>query len=515
LALEILGDRFKGEGRRLLGVSVLRTASNATDVNKPKQPLGWVQYYRGPLDLYLRSLQEPELQRRIKLGNAAEAGNGLLQRLLDLRVLRNRLTSEAARARGPAQRQADREWALKYVRQNRSSPLGWASLTILQEEGGGDEDFRRAVARASKLFEDVPGLGYAARYEQARGLLKTGRRSQAAKRFRELYAQTLDEGQLPRIDASFREALREEGQGSSRWAAWVRQTAALLTANRRRPEVVALAWQCWELGNQELAARLLADVLDRSAGNDQRREVTLTVLEYLCQTCQYDRADELLRSLEAEPAFAHDPAFWRLATMLAAQRQQPARIRTCLEQALEREYQQVPEVFDLRAVRNDYRLLLSLYQQTAGAMATLEVEPPEKFVNQVVRTADRWRMRDPDDATACWTAGWILQTVGRRDLAWDYFTTALTRPAASVRLWPDLVRVWRAAGERELADRACAAAFDAEPTNTWILRERAEILQELGRTAESRRIVRQIANGTWPPGGDSAQKLAREYLEGR
>jgi hypothetical protein len=512
-ALEALRDRFCGQRRRLLGVGVLWAAATKNEAQRPEHPLRWVQFGDDPLGRYLHSLDDLGLNRRIKL--AKTAGNGLLQRLLDLRVLRKRLTSEALPTQGPAQRQADREWALKYVRQNRSSPLGWAMLTILQDEGGGDEEFRRAVARAAKLFEDVPGLSYAARYEQARGLLKTGRRSQAAKRFRELYAQTLDEGQLPRIDGSFREALREEGQGSSRWAAWVRQTAALLAANRRRPEVVGLAWQCWELGEQALAERLLADALDRSAGKDQRREVRLAALEYLCQTYQYDQADQLFRSLESEPAFARDPAFWRLGTLLAAQRRQPARVRSCLEQVLEREYQQAPEVFDLWAVRNDYRLLLSFYQQTASAMATLEVEPPAKFVDQVVGTADRWRALDPDDATACWLAGWILQTVGLRDLAWDHFTTALTRPAASVRLWPELVGVWRAAGERELADRACAAAFDAEPTNPWILRERAEILQELGRTKDSRRIVRQIANGTWPPGGDSAQKLAREYLEGR
>jgi tetratricopeptide (TPR) repeat protein len=473
------------------------------------------QFPQEPLARYLLFLTHPEPKDFVRLTKSGGNRDGFLQRLMDLRVLRNRLANAQASKQDPAQRQADREHALKYVRRDRASSLGWAMLGLLQDEGGGGEDFQRRVAQAYRLFEEVPGLQYSARYEQARLLLKSGLARKARARFREAYTRRLVEGTVPEIDQSFREALRGIGQGPDEWTAWMQRTAATLVSGGRRPAAVALAWQCWELGDRPLADRLLGIALDRPRVDAERLEASLAAFEYLWHTSQYNRADQLIRSLLARAPFAEEPSLWRLALVLATERRQPSRTRACLERVVELESRRLPELIDIRAVRADFGLLLSAYQQMASALATIEAPPPEGFVDEVVQMADRWRNLDPDSTAICWTAGWILQTVGARELAWDYFTTALGQPSAGSGLWPDLASSLRDAGDRELADQACAAAFEAQPSNPWILCDRAMILQELGRPEEARRILRRIAEGPWPPEGEEVQRKAREYLESR
>jgi Flp pilus assembly protein TadD len=57
----------------------------------------------------------------------------------------------------------------------------------------------------------------------------------------------------------------------------------------------------------------------------------------------------------------------------------------------------------------------------------------------------------------------------------------------------------RGDADSDLADRAYATAFQAEPTNAQILWDRAQNLQQLGRPDQARQVYRQIADGTWQP----------------
>ena len=73
----------------------------------------------------------------------------------------------------------------------------------------------------------------------------------------------------------------------------------------------------------------------------------------------------------------------------------------------------------------------------------------------------------------------------------------------------------RQQGRVDLADRAYAAAFDAEPTNAQILWDRAELLRENGRPAQARPLFRQIAAGPWGPQFAGLQSRAKQtkYVE--
>ena len=77
-----------------------------------------------------------------------------------------------------------------------------------------------------------------------------------------------------------------------------------------------------------------------------------------------------------------------------------------------------------------------------------------------------------------------------------------------------LAQTLRQQGHIELADRAYASAFEAEPTNAQILWDRARALLDSGRTAEARKLFRQLADGQWQPRFSGLQAQAKECAAG-
>src|SRR5262249_28075045 len=161
---------------------------------------------------------------------------------------------------------------------------------------------------------------------------------------------------------------------------------------------------------------------------------------------------------------ARSAALWRLGKRIADECHMTVQALSCLEKALEIEYRHLPAAIDLQEVRTDYGALLGHYQQMAEAMTTLQVAPPSDFLVRVVGAADRWRSLDKDGAAACQAAARILQRLSAHDLAWEYLTTPVGLQPNEAAPWLGLAQTQRSAGDFELADRAYAAAFEAEPT---------------------------------------------------
>jgi hypothetical protein len=385
-----------------------------------------------------------------------------------------------------------------YVRQNKSTAWGWGLLCLMQDRAGDDKGFYKQLADAWKLFAEMPGLSYSARYEAARCLWKAGLKEEGRKQFVELYGKRFNEDVLPAIDADFRAALLGTGTDANLWSELIRKTSRRMIAKKLRPAVLALAWQCWQLEDRPLANHLVATALE-GAPEKERAAMRLAGIRFYQNTGQLDRADGLLQKLHADPKLAGKPGLWRLGIQLAEGRDMPARALLCLEKALEGEYQALPEVINLKEVRADYQKLLEHYQKLADAMAALEIEPRPEFLAKVVRAADRWRALDREGTTACQLAGRILKTLGDRDLRWDYLTTPVGLRPNESEPWVELARALSREGDLDLADRAYAAGYSAEPTNAQILWDRAEGLRQAGKTLAARKLFRQIAEGTWQP----------------
>jgi ferric-dicitrate binding protein FerR (iron transport regulator)/tetratricopeptide (TPR) repeat protein len=406
---------------------------------------------------------------------------------------------------------------LEFVRSHRDTPFAWALFGLMHDgTAASDERFHRELADACGLFADHPALGYPARYERARALLRGGGRDEARGLFREMFAEALKAGVLPAVDNTFREALQGEAKDADLWTEMMRQTAASFCKERRRPAAVALAWQCWQLGDQPLASNLLAAAFDGLGNDDERLLTTLSAVGFLWQTGQHAAADARLRPLLDDKELAGQAALWRMAGRVADARGMTARSIDCLERALALEYEDLPEVIHLEAVRRDYGRLLDHYAALARAASAMKIDPPRDLAAKTVRAADCWRALDRDEAAKpCEEAAAILRALGAADLAWEYLTTPIAQRPNESGPWLGLAQALGREGDFALADRAYAAAFEAEPTNPQILWDRAQSLRQNGQSAQAQKLLRQIVEGDWQPRFGWVRSQAKWQLEGR
>jgi Tfp pilus assembly protein PilF len=517
-AANIFRRCFHGRDQRQIGFYVLLAACGQNLDSEHLDVLG--EHTDEPLAQYLALHSSAVLRKHASQWAAASNpwGEGFLHHL----ALSHALGQRWQKGRSIAGRSADLDRALAFVHSHKNSAFGWAVLGLLADRAADDEaagkDTRavhKALAEAWLLFADSPGLSYAARYEHARSLLKSAQKVQASKAFVDLYEQTIKDGVLPPLDGDLRAALLGEGAEADLWGSLLRRTAAQLVKDKKSLAVLTMARQCWEIGDQPQAGALYAMALDEAPRGKERQPLRTAALAYLWQTGQLAQADRLLQEVLADAEPAEKPALWRLAAQLASRRDQPARELECLEQALDAEFAHLPDVVNVQSVRSDYERLLKDYQAQAEALVALRLQVPADFRDKVVRTADRWRALDRDGSTACQMAARVLQTLGERELTWDYLTTPVALRPNESEPWANLGQTLARQGEVTLADRAYAAAFEAEPTNAQLLWDRAQNLAQAGQVEEARKLYRRLAEGSWQPRFSGLQSQARWQLDKR
>jgi hypothetical protein len=510
-AVKVFRQALHAREQRQLGLYVLLAAGGQSLDAENLDVLA--EHMDEPLAQYLALHSSPVLRKHASQWAAASApwgGESYLQHLALTHALLQRWSDERVNKGSAARVLADRQRALDYVRKNKDA-FAWALLGLLQDRAGDSPTLHGELAESWRLFEDQPEFRYAARYEFARSLLKAGQRAEARKRFRALYEETLQDGILPPVDADFRLALQGGSATADLWTELLRKTAQGLVKEQRRPAVLALARQCWQLADAALADQLIAIALD-GAPEKERTPLSVAAVEFFRETAQLPQADDLLHQLLADAKLARRADLWRLAADVAAKRDMTGRSLECLEHALDAEYAKLPAVIDLETVRTEYGKLLEHYQNLADAMVTLKVQPPAGFLAKVVRMADRWRALDREQASACQTAARILRVLGERELGWDYLTTPVGLKPNEAGPWVELAQGLRRTGDLSLADRAYRAASEAEPTNADYLWERADNLRQAGRQPEALQLFRRIAEGRWQPRFQPTQARARALV---
>ncbi|MBY0527746.1 MAG: FecR domain-containing protein [Gemmataceae bacterium] len=505
-AMHVYQQNMKDEKR--IGFATLLVAGN---IHVLQNQNGWknlvAEHADTPLGKYLAVLGDHNKRsQRSAVGATGGDKNGFIQRLSAFRDMYLHWQQNAKGLNQP-----EREKGLAFVRANKSSAYGWAILCLMRERIGDEKQAAKDLADAFLLFEKSSGLNYSARYEYATLMLADGQTDKAREVFLDLYTKSVDEGMLPPIDANFRRAIIADSKDSSAWGKLIQATADKFMAAKQRATVIALAAQCRQLEDTLLADDLLTQALT-NVPQDEKLATTLMAIEHLLATNQQKRAEGLLEPLLKDEKLNQNPSLWYLAASVSMRQRVTIRSVLYLDKAMELEYRNLPAIINVQQVRNDYSRLLGAYQQVVQAMAFVEVPMPKEFVGKVIRAADRWRSLDTDPTMACQTAARILKQLGETELAWEYMTTpSALRPNESAPHL-QLAQTLMGEGEFDLADKAYAAAFEAEQTNPQILMQRAQALQQAGKTTEARKVYRQIADGSWQPRFQWMQQQARQQL---
>ncbi len=139
----------------------------------------------------------------------------------------------------------------------------------------------------------------------------------------------------PAIDGDSRLALLGEADEPDEWSDLLRKTAARLIEHKQRPAALALAAQCWQLGDGPAADRTLDTALN--GVEDEKERITLqeAAVAFFESAGRLPEADDRLRALLTERGQAERAVLWREAAGLTDRRDMPARELECLERALD------------------------------------------------------------------------------------------------------------------------------------------------------------------------------------
>ena len=472
-----------------------------------------------PLLRYLSLALDPNsiyCQRQLGLVPGPVPAADFLSNLLVFRALAIRWQSDTVTDRVLGHRASERDRALAFARQHAADVWGWCTLCMVADKAS-EPEFREQIAATWVVLAQKSGLNYQARYEQAVNLLRAHKRIEARDNFRKLFQEAFQRGILPPVDSRFRDAF-VDGTDGTEWRALLRQAADKCVAAKNRPVVVLLAWQCRQLGDQALADELLELALKEKIVDWETVVTRLTAVEYLWSINAADQADRLVTDLLTLSQLQKEPQIWRLAAKIAERRGERLRQFDCLKKALDLEFRNMPEVFNIEPIRTDYGNLLRHYEWLAEASRNLKAPLPPDLLARTVRAADRWRSLDPETNSACEQAAKVLRLIGGEQaeaLAWDFATTPLAMRPNESEPWLSMAQSAMQEGDLELADQCYESAFAAEPTNAQILWDRSRLLERRGEIAQSRKVLEQIAMGDWQPRFEGLKTQARQIVDGR
>ena len=344
--------------------------------------------------------------------------------------------------------------------------------------------------------------------ERMRCFLLGGMPNTARLTLDDLYRVALETGELPLLDETVKK-LPANDDGP--WTAVLVRTAEQLVAKGRTAAAVHLAWQAFALGESNLAQELMGKALMKMSNAPPA--IVLDAVLFVANTGKIALAQELLQPLLDHSAAGKLPEVWRTAADLATRRNQTRRSVEYLDRALELEFGRMPSEFDVRQPRAEYMALFAGFEQVVSAHKQLETSLPAEFVGRVVRAADRWRAFDSDPTPACQAAARLLRALDQPVLAWDYLTSPVAFKPNEADPFANLAKELANTGDPELAEKAYAAAFAAEPTNAELLWLRVGVLRQLGNAAETRRVLHQIVDGEWQPRFDWIKRQARQELD--
>ena len=435
---------------------------------------------------------------------------GFLQQLAALHDLCLAWRRDGSGERDTQRRSELQRQTVRFLRSDPSQPFAAVALSAVRRYGDAPT-FVQVFDDAADAFQEPEPLAFALRFAHATLVAQAGDAARGRDLLRSLANDMLDAGYAPPLDRQAKTAFFSGTAGQDAWRQLVEHVTGHVLRGPIDPSALAIARQLHQADERDAAERIFAGV---TASDSSRTQMlpTLAAVSYLRSTGQEVRAAARLDSLLAEERAADTPELWRLAAALAKHRGLPTRAAEYLDQALDLEYSQGSGSLDLARLRADYRDLLERYCDAGDDLAGSAAGARQSLVARVVRAADRWRSLDPDTGDACRLAADALSRLGAVDLAWDYLTSPLVAAQEASIPWDERGREYHDQGQYELAARAYALAFRADPGNAELLWNQARALLDAGQPGRAQTLLQELVHRPWETKYDGIRRQAEQAL---
>ena len=413
---------------------------------------------------------------------------------------------QATKDRTRAQIEADLSTTLEGIRECPHEEFRWRLLKIvhqkIHEAKLMEGDFGRRLAAELKLFENDGRYTESVPYLRIIWLLQARETKGLGRDYRELLVDVAEKGGVIILSDEIHKLFKQRLKGHREWTTAVKAVAKVLKKLRGPSALMALAEQLRSLEESELANMFYTEALIELKPADDPRKLQL-LYGYVRRAEDWERAREFLTELLKDPKLAKQSALWREAAAISKELGDLDESLRHLEQALNLEFQKLPDAVDLKPFRGTYGILFDEYKTLADKYKTYDANQvqakslPKDFLARVQAMADRWRTIDPDDTDVCQRAARIASQLGEPDIAWGYWTTPLAEKPGDSTAWRNLAKEMGARSSTELSARAFDQAFEIESTNPEILYEHAMMLRQAGEEDSAKKKLNEIVNGSW------------------
>jgi tetratricopeptide (TPR) repeat protein len=374
----------------------------------------------------------------------------------------------------------------------------------------------RGHAHVERLFElfDQPRWQLLATVAAAHWAKTDAHRDRIAEGFAKMHAGFAEEGAELPVPSNI-VAFLKRGDGAA-WKAVLAGARKVALDSKRIAPLLRFAELAMRNGEGDAADEAIARATEL-AGDGRPLLLKLTVAQaYWAGNRQKDALrlyEEILAALE-EKGVPPSSVLLAAAARLAQQAGDMGKAIDYEERALVLEHEHLPELINLQAFRRRYQWLWGRYQEkVTQAVQAGDADEASTWIERAEAMWRRWFDVDPDNRSIVSQMATLQMTADRPEAAWLYLSTLIDAKPKDAGTFGHLAGWHLGRKERDKAETYYARAFECDTANPQWLYQRGKVLRDMGRKADSDRVLDQVINGKWAPGLERYKNRAKKLKE--
>ncbi len=396
--------------------------------------------------------------------------------------------------------------ARRLMREYPESPLLYAAAIYC----GGNEDVWLELARLPRW-----------RFVALSSAAQHGQTDKIARAFEDFHKEMTEKGWEVPVSSPMATALKKS---SKRWHGVVNQWFRLAMKSKDVGALLRFAEFAHPHGEKDLASV----AIDR-ARELMGKELPLTWKLALAQSqwamglrAEAWKAYEEIFAALKKAAIEPSPALLASAARLAQQVNKPKLAVDYELRAIEAEKPYMPKRINVYLFRQRYQWLWSQLTGRVGQCASAVKATPgshqakRELHEAVERAAGVWRMWKQVDAgnTQLYQQlASLHRTADDNATAWRVLSTIIDEKPKDGQSYYQVGAWYVSQGDREAGQGWYARAYEVEPTNGDWIWHRAELLRQMGRKDEARKLYEEMVNKKWQPRFQHYNRNAQERLK--
>jgi len=351
-----------------------------------------------------------------------------------------------------------------------------------------------------------------------------GQRDEVAEAFEAYHEDLIDRGWEVPISSHMAAALKSDPK-KGRWQRVMKRWSDAAGKSKNPGAMLRLAEFAWANGEKPTAQEALAQA-EKLVANAAPLTWKLARAQAMWAMGRYDEAladqQAALAALKAK-GITPSPALLAASARLAQRAGKPAEAVDLELAAIAAEQPYMPKRINVHLFRQRYQWLWNQLTARVGQQAQKAKAKPSDTeaaralaasLEQAVEVWRTWsRVDSANSANLHQQLATLYRTAGDNDEAWRVVSTIVDQKPKDGGSYYHVGRWYHGSGQNDLAQQWYGKAYHVEPTNGDWIWHRAELLRNMGRKDQARKLYQEMATKKWQPRFQHYNNRAKQRLK--